>query len=176
MTDVLPDVLQTDLIIVFCGTAASASSAQMRAYYANPTNAFWQTLYEVGFTPHRMKAKAFRSLVDYRLGLTDVAKKVSGNDRDLSDDDFDGIRLTQKIESYQPHILAFTSKRAYRAWQGISSSKAVAYGWQDKRIGKTKLFVLPSPSGAARGYWDISIWQMLVDHYQQLRASYGEHD
>lgn len=176
MTDILPDILQDGLIVVFCGTAASAKSAQVGAYYGNPTNAFWRALHEVGLTPHQFNPQEFRDLVNYRIGLTDAAKKVSGNDSNLKSGDFDSTTLTEKITLYQPKILAFTSKRAYRAWRGLSTSKQVSYGFQQDTIGQTLIFVLPSPSGAARGYWDISHWQTLADRYQQLRIQHGNLD
>ena len=105
MNDILPDVLQEGLLIVFCGTAASAKSADVCAYYANPTTAFWRTLYEVGLTSSQINPTEFATLTRYHIGLTDVAKNVSGNDTDLSMDDFDSLRLTQRIEVYQPQIL-----------------------------------------------------------------------
>lgn len=173
---ILPDVLQEGLIIVFCGTAASAKSAEIGAYYANPTNAFWRTLHTIGLTSRQLHPTEFRILVTYHIGLTDIAKNVSGNDNDLSLDDFDSNGLTQKVETYKPQILVFTSKRGYREWRGIKPSKSVAYGWQNEAIGRTKIYVLPSPSGAARGYWDISVWQTLAETYQQLRAKHGKYD
>ena len=44
MTHILPDVLAKGLRVVFCGTAASAMSAEQGAYYAGRGNAFWGTL------------------------------------------------------------------------------------------------------------------------------------
>jgi double-stranded uracil-DNA glycosylase len=173
---ILPDVLQEGLIVVFCGTAASAKSAEVGAYYANPTNAFWRILHTIGLTSRQLNPTEFLTLATYYIGLTDIAKNVSGNDNELAIDDFDNNGLTHKIETYQPQILAFTSKRAYREWRGIKSSIPVAYGWQDEAIGRTKIYVLPSPSGAARGYWDVSIWQTLAETYQQLRAKYDKYD
>lgn len=176
MSHILPDILQEGLRVVFCGTAASTKSAEVGAYYGNPTNAFWRTLYEIGLTPYQLQPTEFRTVKAYGIGLTDIAKHVSGNDDILSTDDFDGIGLTEKIDTYQPQILAFTSKRGYREWRGIASSKSVAYGWQDNMIGQTKIFVLPSPSGAARGYWDISVWQALAETVQQAKVDYGKYD
>jgi len=176
MSHILPDILQEKLALVFCGTAASIKSAEIGAYYGNPTNAFWRTLHEIGLTPHQLQPTEFRTVAKYGIGLTDIAKHVSGNDDVLSIDDFDCSGLTEKIKIYQPHILAFTSKRGYREWRSLSSSKPVAYGWQDDMIGQTKIYVLPSPSGAARGYWDISVWQVLAETVQQLRINYGKYD
>jgi G:T/U-mismatch repair DNA glycosylase len=39
---ILPDVLQPDLKVVFCGTAAGTQSAQAGAYYAGRGNYFWE--------------------------------------------------------------------------------------------------------------------------------------
>ena len=55
-------------------------------------------------------------------------------------------------------MLAFTSKAAARAALG----KVAGYGLQQERIGDTQLFVLPSPSGQARGHWDVAHWQALA--------------
>lgn len=52
-TEVLPDVIDHDLSVVFCGTAAGNESARRRAYYAGPGNAFWPTLFKVGLTPRQ---------------------------------------------------------------------------------------------------------------------------
>lgn len=174
MTDILPDVLDTGLLVVFCGTAASEKSAEVGAPYGNPTNKFWRTLHEIGITPHQFEPTEFRSVLEYGIGITDMAKGAIGNDNVLNPDDFDSDLLTQKIKKFQPHILAFTSKRAYREWLGISSSKRVNYGWQDETIGTTKIFVLTSPSGAASGYWDITVWQTLADTYKELK--HGEYN
>ncbi len=176
MSHILPDVLEKGLILVFCGTAASAKSAEAGAYYANPTNAFWRTLYEIGLTERQLDPIEFRLLTEYGIGLTDIAKQATGNDYVLTMEDFDRVGLTEKIESYQPKILAFTSKRGYREWRGIASSKTVAYSWQSEMIGQSKIYVLPSPSGAARGYWDKSVWQRLADEVQQLRVKHGKYD
>lgn len=155
---VLPDVLLPDLEIVFCGTAASAASARRRAYYAGPGNAFWPTLFKTGLTPRLLKPEEFRCITGFGLGLTDLAKFASGADHSLQKSHFDARGLHQKIIRYRPRILAFTSKRAAQEYLG----KPVQYGSQPDQIGDTALFVLPSPSGAARRYWNPDCWQQLA--------------
>jgi double-stranded uracil-DNA glycosylase len=46
--EVLPDILELNLSVVFCGSAASSRSASSRAYYAGPGNRFWMILHKVG--------------------------------------------------------------------------------------------------------------------------------
>ena len=171
MNEALPDLFDCGLTLVFCGTAASDISARQGAYYANPSNAFWSTLHVAGLTARLFAPSEFRELIKLKIGLTDLAKYAVGNDRGLQVSDFNVDELSAKIQRFQPQILAFTSKTAWRVWTGLGASKAVAYGWQGERWGKTRFFVLPSPSGAARAYWDLSPWQELADAYRDLRSS-----
>ncbi len=165
MNEVLPDVLDYGLILVFCGTAASTVSARQGAYYANRGNAFWRTLQTTGITSRLLTPGEYRALLDLKIGLTDVAKFVAGADSQLRRHDFQPDQLREKILRFQPQIVAFTSKTAWRAWNRLPASSAVDYGWQGTCLGATRFFVLPSPSGAARRYWDIDPWQELADAY-----------
>jgi TDG/mug DNA glycosylase family protein len=156
---VLRDVLAPDLRVVFCGTAVGSASARRSAYYAGPGNAFWRTLFEVGLTPGLLQPEEFETITRYGLGLTDLAKTVSGADNILSDEHFDRSGLRGKIERFHPRVMAFTSKRA-----GAEYIRGpVGYGLLEETIGATALFVLPSPSGAARRFWSMRPWQDLAD-------------
>lgn len=166
MTEILPDILDVGLVLVFCGTAASRASARHRAYYANPGNSFWPTLRQVGFTRRLYQPSEFRKLLDLRIGLTDVAKGSAGSDADLKPSDYNPGALEEKMLRLRPQILAFTSKAAWRAWKGAAPSQAVAWGWQEDILGNTRIYVLPSPSGAARRYWDLEPWQALAEDYR----------
>lgn len=154
---ILPDVLRPGLGLVFCGTAAGRRSAAERAYYAHPGNLFWRALFEAGLTPRQLAPAEFPLLSDYGIGLTDLAKRHSGNDSELPRDAFDVPALIAKIERHAPRLLAFTSKNAARAALG----HAVDYGLQREGLGSTRLFVLPSPSGQARGHWGLEPWLAL---------------
>jgi TDG/mug DNA glycosylase family protein len=155
---ILPDVLQPGLALVFCGTAAGRRSAEEGAYYAHPGNLFWRTLHAVALTPRLFAPAEFPLLPTLGIGLTDVAKHHMGNDDQLPRDAFDVAALRERIERHAPRVLAFTSKAAARAALG----KVAGYGLQQERIGDTQLFVLPSPSGQARGHWDVAHWQALA--------------
>lgn len=164
---ILPDLLQPGLALVFCGTAAGRRSAAERAYYAHPGNLFWRALFEVGLTPRLLVPPEFPLLLDYGIGLTDLAKRHSGNDDELPRDAFDAPALVAKIERHAPRLLAFTSKNAARSALG----HAVGYGLQDETIDDTRLVVLPSPSGQARGHWDLAPWLALSELYHAVHAT-----
>ncbi|MGN6739859.1 mismatch-specific DNA-glycosylase [Dyella sp.] len=157
---ILPDVLQDGLALVFCGTAAGTRSAREGAYYAHPGNLFWRALAEVALTPRLYAPQEFPQLPALGIGFTDLAKYHSGNDSELPRDAFDVPALVAKIERFAPRWLAFTSKHGAKAALGRGIP---AYGVQPERIGTTQVFVLPSPSGQARGHWSTGPWLELAD-------------
>ena len=156
---VLPDLLADDLDVVFCGTAAGKASAAAKAYYAHRGNRFWWALHQAGLTERQLAPAEFPLLLGRRLGLTDLAKHVSGNDDQIAPQHFDAAALTRKIERHRPAILAFTSKAAARAYLRV---KRVEYGLQPAMLGRTRVFVLTSPSGAASASWRLDPWRELA--------------
>jgi len=155
---VLPDLLRPGLRLVFCGTAAGHVSARRGAYYAGPGNRFWPMLAATGLTPRLFRPEEFPSLIELGIGLTDIAKSASGPDRAIPIRAEDAAELGAKIEAHGPAILAFNGKCAAGRFFGTRT----AYGWQAATIGRTRLFVLPSTSGAARGFWDEAPWRELA--------------
>jgi len=158
----VPDILAPGLKIVFCGTAMGRKSAEQKAYYANPGNFFWRTLHATGLTSERIKPHDYLRLLDHGLGATDLSKHHYGNDAELPPDAFDIAALRQKIETFRPRVLAFTSKTGASAFLGRPTG-AITTGFQTETVGETRLCVLPSPSGQARIFWDETVWQALAD-------------
>jgi TDG/mug DNA glycosylase family protein len=156
---VLPDILVPGLRVVFCGTAAGTASAKAKAYYAGPGNSFWATLHAVGLTPRQLKPAEAPRLPEYGIGLTDICKILHGSDAEVGTVEFDVDRLRARIAEVEPAILAFNGKNAARG----ALEEPGGYGPQEERIGGAEVWVLPSTSGAARGFWDLSPWQRLSD-------------
>jgi len=164
----VPDLLAPGLKLVFCGTALGRRSAQARAYYAHPNNLFWKALHAAGLTPEQFAPEDYPRLLDHGIGLTDLAKRHFGNDAQLPGDAFDVAGLREKIAAAGPRLLAFTSKTGASAFLGRPTGR-IALGEQGETIGRTRLFVLPSPSGAARGYWDMAPWLQLATLAKGIR-------
>jgi TDG/mug DNA glycosylase family protein len=151
---ILPDVLRPNLNVVFCGTASGTRSAQVGAYYAGPGNQFWDILFRTGLTPRKLAPQEFPVLPEYGIGLTDLSKTQFGADKSLRPGDFDVMGFRSKIEQFSPKALAFNGKKASQKYYG----KPVGYGRQPETLGQTVVFVLPSTSGAARGFWNERWW------------------
>ena len=158
---ILPDLLDYNLNVVFCGMAASKKSKEVKAYYAGPGNKFWKTLFDIGLTLEKLKPEEFNKLIQYKIGLTDICKTDFGNDNEIDTSKYDANRLNVAIIKYQPSVLCFNGKNAAKIYL---SKKKVDYGIQNETIGETKVYVATSTSGAASGFWDINIWKLLVNY------------
>lgn len=156
---ILPDILAPNLRVVFCGTQAGAASARRGAYYAGPGNKFWSVLHAVGLTPRRLAPEDFREALHHGIGLTDVAKHSAGPDSALRPDQIDARGLLARIEGYRPRHLAFNGKRAAQA---VLGSGSLGYGPQPGSLAGARVFVLPSTSGAAAGFWSLEPWKEMA--------------
>ena len=160
MPEILPDILAPGLRLVVCGSAAGTRSAALGAYYAGPGNRFWGMLHRVGLTPTLFAPAEFRGVLAHGIGLTDIVKTAFGPDSGLKPADFDRDGLRRRIEIFQPRILVFNGKRSASVFLG----RPVAYGHQfDRDIGATRVYVAPSTSGAARGFWDEGHWRLVAE-------------
>jgi TDG/mug DNA glycosylase family protein len=154
---ILKDVLKPNLDIVFCGSAVSEASAIRQAYYAGPGNQFYPVLYKAKLIPNPIEPKNYEQLLNHNLGLTDMVKHTSGNDKVLVDDDFDIRGFKQKILKFQPKIVCFNGKKAAAEFMGTQTKK-IRYGLMAGTIGESSLYCAPSTSGSARKYWDEKFW------------------
>ncbi|MFT4151230.1 MAG: mismatch-specific DNA-glycosylase [Paracoccaceae bacterium] len=161
----LADIVAPGLDVLFCGTAAGHASAARGHYYAGPGNRFWPMLAETGLTPRRLRPEEDHLMPGFGLGLTDLAKDVSGMDREIPPAAFAPARLLALVCDLRPRALAFTSLTAARLALGqpaLRPGRVAAAGLAD-----TVVFALPSPSGAARGTFDPAPWQALADWRQR---------
>jgi TDG/mug DNA glycosylase family protein len=164
---ILPDRLRPGLKLVFCGTAAGRQSALSRAYYAHGQNKFWTTLHRVGLTPRLFHPQEYEKLWELDIGLTDIAKHVYGMDHQLPKDALGAeavAALKARLLKAKPRILAFTSLNGGRKVMGAGA----AAGEQERRLGETRVFILPSPSPLAANHWDIKPWLDLAKAVKAL--------
>lgn len=155
---VLPDLLAPGLRLVLCGTAPSRASKQANAYYAKPGNLFWPTLHKIGLTPRRLWPHEYAELLTWGIGLTDLNKTEWGSDADLSG--FDVAGFAAKMRLFRPRVIALDSKTAGAAFLG---RPITACGRQPEAFQDMPVFVLPSPSGRARRFWDERPWFELAE-------------
>ena len=139
--------------MIFCGINPGRVSAAAGAHFANPRNDFWRLLHAAGFTPRLLDPGKQLETPRYRIGLTNAAFRTTPGSGDLRRADFAGAaeRLERIARDLRPGAIAFVGKEAYRGAFG----ERPQLGLQERRLGDTVLFVLPStsPANAAVG-WD----------------------
>jgi len=160
---VLPDLLDYNLIVVFCGTAVSRTSAKKNAYYASEDNKFYSTLYNCGFTPFQLKPEQYSNLLEYKIGLSDLAKRYAGGDKNLATKDFDVVGFKNKMKKYKPKVICFNGKRAGKEFLDLDKKGKLPYGLLEQEYYGIKLFVAPSTAYKADDYWDIKHWHDLYN-------------
>jgi double-stranded uracil-DNA glycosylase len=154
----LPDVLAPGLRVLFCGINPGHWSAKAGAHFANPRNDFWRLLDDAGFTPRLLAPEEQEQLPSYGLGVTNAALRTTRGSGDLRRADFAGAaeRLRRIATELRPEWIAFVGKEAYRGAFG----ERPELGAQERRLGETQLFVLPStsPANAAVPYSERLRW------------------
>jgi double-stranded uracil-DNA glycosylase len=139
-------VLAPGLRIVFCGINPGRVSAAAGAHFANPRNDFWRLLHAARITSRLYEPNEQLELLREGIGVTNAAYRTTPGSGDLRRSDFVGSaeRLEQIARELAPGWLAFVGKEAYR---GAFNERA-ALGLQQRALGDTHLFVLPSTSPA----------------------------
>jgi double-stranded uracil-DNA glycosylase len=142
----VPDVLAPGLRIVFVGINPGRVSAAARAHFANPRNDFWRLLHAAGLTSRLYAPHEQFALLEEGIGVTNAAYRTTPGSGDLRRADFAGSaeRLERIARDLQPGWLAFVGKEAYRGAFGDRPQLGV----QERQLGDTRLFVLPSTSPA----------------------------
>jgi TDG/mug DNA glycosylase family protein len=164
MPDFLPDILEPDLLVVFCGINPGVSAAQAGHHFFNRSNRFWRVLYLSGFTPHQIEPEDDRSILAYGYGLTTAVARPTRRAVELSAEEFwpACAALERKVRNIAPRAVAFLGKRAYTE---ITGAKEIRWGLQLAPFAGAQAWVLPNPSGLNRGF---NI-EALVAAYRDMR-------
>jgi double-stranded uracil-DNA glycosylase len=159
----VPDVLASDLLVVFCGINPGRVSAAARAHFANPRNDFWRLLHDAGFTPRLLRPDEQFEALRHGIGLTNAAARTTKGSSDLRSPDFRGSaqRLEHIARDLRPRAIAFVGKEAYRG----TFRQRPELGPQVRTLRDTGLFVLPStsPANAAVPYQERLRWFTALD-------------
>jgi double-stranded uracil-DNA glycosylase len=154
----VPDVLAPGLRAIFCGINPGRVSAAANAHFANPRNDFWRLLHAAGFTPRLYEPSEQFELLQLGIGATNAAYRTTPGSGDLRRADFAGSaeRLERIAVKLHPEAIGFVGKEAYRGAFGARPE----LGLQERRLGETALFVLPStsPANAAVPWSDRLRW------------------
>jgi TDG/mug DNA glycosylase family protein len=156
----LPDLLRSELDLVFIGINPSLYSVAHGHYFARKTNRFWPAFSRSLLSQPARHALGVERLepvhdaimLNYGIGFTDVVKRPTARADEPGPGEFaaGAAELAQKLLTFQPRLACFHGIMGYRPFQKVFSptSPKPEQGEQPLRIGRTRLFVIPNPSPA----------------------------
>ncbi|MFE7979400.1 G/U mismatch-specific DNA glycosylase [Streptomyces shenzhenensis] len=162
----VPDVAADGLRVLFCGINPGLLTAATGHHFARPGNRFWPVLQLSGFTPRLLKPSEQQELLAYGLGITNVVARATARADELSAAEYveGGRLLAAKVTRLRPRWLAVVGVTAYRAAFG---ERRAQVGPQERRIGDTRVWVLPNPSGL-NAHWTVAT---MAEEFGRLREA-----
>ena len=162
----IPDVAGPGLRVLFAGINPGLYSAATGYHFARPGNRFWPALHASGFTPRLFRPAEQQQLLALGLGITNVVARATARADELTSAEIraGGRVLTAKVTRLAPRWLAIVGVTAYRTAFGHPGAKT---GPQEERMGETRLWVLPNPSGL-NAHWTAP---QLAKAYRELREA-----
>ena len=147
----IPDVIALDLNVLFCGINPGLYSGAVGHHFAHPTNRFWPAIHRAGYTDRILQPYEAEELLARGYGLTNFVERATAGAGELTRQEFEdgGRRLRRKLARYRPAFLAVLGIGAYRKAFG---RRRVALGEQPEKVGATRVWVLPNPSGLNAHY------------------------
>lgn len=139
------------LHVLFCGINPGLYTAYTGHHFAGPGNRFWPSLYAGGFTDRRLAPSEEQLLLERGYGITNVVSRATATAAELDAEEFvmGGRVLARKVRRFAPRILAVLGIGAYRA---AFAQPRATLGLQPDLIEKTRVWVLPNPSGLNANY------------------------
>jgi TDG/mug DNA glycosylase family protein len=142
----VPDVIAPGLKVLFCGINPGLYTAAVGQHFGRPGNRFWRALHDSGFTPRLYHPSEQWELLALGLGITNVVARATATADELAHEELveGGRVLARTALEYQPQWLAVLGIGVYRTAFAHPRTKM---GEQPDRIGDSRVWVLPNPSG-----------------------------
>jgi TDG/mug DNA glycosylase family protein len=145
------DIIAPRLKVLFVGINPGLYSGAVGHHFARPGNRFWPALHKAGFTAEQLSPCEERALLTLGYGITNIVGFSTAAADELEEQELatGGKRLAAKIRRYCPRVVAVLGLKAFRL--AFGQPKA-GFGLQDVRIGLSRIWVLPNPSGLNASY------------------------
>lgn len=146
----VPDVIAPNLKVLFVGINPGIYTAAVGHHFAHPANRFWRALYEGGFTPRLFSPFENDKLLELGLGITNIVERPTVRADELKKEELlrGWEELQEKVLKYKPKWIAICGLGAYR----MLFNKKANVGEQQEKIGSTRIWLLPNPSGLSASF------------------------
>jgi double-stranded uracil-DNA glycosylase len=163
----VPDLIASDLRVLFCGINPGLYSAAVGHHFARPGNRFWPALYNSGFTDRLLSPFEEHQLLDLGYGITNLVARATASAAELANEEYvRGARLLEKkVLRYRPGFVAFIGLGAYRAAFGRPNA---VVGRQPDELGNASIWVLPSTSGLNANYQPKALMRLFAELHEAI--------
>ena len=139
--------------VLFVGINPGVRSALTGHHFAGFSNRFWKLLYDSRLVPEPISYEDDDRLPDWGYGITNIVPRPTPGIDTLERQEFAAGRVTlrRKILRYRPAVVALVGVTVFRALFP-ERKDGVALGLQNERVGHSRVFVVPNPSGRNANY------------------------
>lgn len=144
----IPDLLPTQLLLLFVGINPGLVSAATGRHFARPGNRFYPALRLAGVLPEHALTpdEAAPELLARGVGITNIVARASARADELEDHELhEGrVRLERLVDERRPRVVAFAGITSYRI---AYAEKKARPGLQERTLSGARVWVVPNPSG-----------------------------
>jgi TDG/mug DNA glycosylase family protein len=143
----LPDHVGAGMRLLCCGLNPSLHAADAGVGYVTGSNRFWRAMAAAGLAT--CDRDPFHLLRVDRIGMTDLVKRPTARADELRSDEYRaGVdRLDDLCRWLEPAAVAVVGLAGWRA----AVDRKATVGWQERTLGPSPVYVLPSTSGLNAG-------------------------
>jgi TDG/mug DNA glycosylase family protein len=137
--------------VLFVGINPGLYSGAVGHHFARPGNRFWKALHLAGFTDRVLSPFEERRLLGFGVGITNLVERATTGADEITVEELrrGARRLTKKVCRHEPACVAFLGLGAYRTAFGRGAAEV---GPQPERMGRSRIWLLPNPSGLNAHY------------------------
>lgn len=153
--------------VLFVGINPGVRSALTGHHFAGFSNRFWKLLHESRLVPEPIGYADDVRLPEWGFGVTNIVARATPGIDTLATHEYVAGRaiLRRKILRYRPEIVAMVGVTVFRA-MFPERKGAVMLGVQAEKIGESRVFVLPNPSGRNANF----TYAEMLASYRALRS------
>lgn len=143
----LPDHVGPGMRLLCCGLNPSLHAADAGVGYVTANNRFWRAMAQAGLSTR--DRDPVHLLRHDRIGMTDLVKRPTARADELRAAEYrEGVaRLDQLCDWLRPRAVAVVGLAGWRA----AVDRKASVGWQERHLGSSPVYVLPSTSGLNAG-------------------------
>ncbi len=139
----LPDIVGPGMRLLICGLNPSVYSAETLVGFGRPGNRFWPAAIAAGIASVDRDPR--HALTHHGMGMTDLVKRATPRADELTANEYRAglARVERVCEWLRPEAVCFVGLAGWRA----AADRKATPGWQDRTLGGSAVYVMPSTSG-----------------------------